>query len=154
MLLTLCGLIVAKAVKTMKIRTYTELSRLETFEERYKYLKLSGVVGKSTFGYDRYLNQVLYKSKRWRKVRDIVIVRDNGCDLGVEGYEINDKIIIHHMNPITVEDIEEENEDIFNPEYLISSSDRTHKAIHYSDESLLPQLPIERTPGDTCPWRK
>jgi len=138
----------------MKIRTYTELSRLETFEERYKYLKLSGVVGKSTFGYDRYLNQVLYKSKRWRKVRDIVIVRDNGCDLGVEGYEINDKIIIHHMNPITVEDIEEENEDIFNPEYLISSSDRTHKAIHYSDESLLPQLPIERTPGDTCPWRK
>lgn len=138
----------------MKIRCYKELSRLKTFEERYKYLKLSGVVGESTFGYDRYLNQILYNSPRWRKVRDIVIVRDNGCDLGVEGYDINDKIIIHHMNPITVEDIEEENDDIFNPEFLISSSDRTHKAIHYSDENLLPQMPIERRPGDTCPWRK
>lgn len=138
----------------MKIRCYKELSRLKTFKERYEYLKLSGRVGESTFGYDRYLNQILYNSPRWKKVRDIVIIRDNGCDLGVEGYEINDKIIIHHMNPITVEDIEEENDDIFNPEFLISSSDRTHKAIHYSDESLLPQLPIERTPGDTCPWRK
>lgn len=151
----LCGLIAVKAVAlTMKIRCYKELSRLKTFKERYEYLKLSGRVGESTFGYDRYLNQILYNSPRWKKVRDIVIIRDNGCDLGVEGYEINDKIIIHHMNPITVEDIEEENDDIFNPEFLISSSDRTHKAIHYSDESLLPQLPIERTPGDTCPWRK
>ena len=151
----LCGLIAVKAVTlTMKIRCYKELSRLKTFKERYEYLKLSGRVGESTFGYDRYLNQILYNSPRWKKVRDIVIIRDNGCDLGVEGYEINDKIIIHHMNPITVEDIEEENDDIFNPEFLISSSDRTHKAIHYSDESLLPQLPIERTPGDTCPWRK
>lgn len=138
----------------MKIRCYKELSRLKTFEERYKYLKLSGVVGEATFGYDRYLNQVLYNSPRWRKVRDIVIVRDNGCDLGADGYEINDKVIVHHMNPITVEDIEEENDDIFNPEFLISTSDRTHKAIHYSDESLLPQTPIERRPGDTCPWRK
>lgn len=155
MLLMLCDLIVVKAVTlTMKIRCYKELSRLKTFKERYEYLKLSGRVGESTFGYDRYLNQILYNSPRWKKVRDIVIIRDNGCDLGVEGYEINDKIIIHHMNPITVEDIEEENDDIFNPEFLISSSDRTHKAIHYSDESLLPQLPIERTPGDTCPWRK
>lgn len=155
MLLMLCGLIAVKAVTlTMKIRCYKELSRLKTFKERYEYLKLSGRVGESTFGYDRYLNQILYNSPRWKKVRDIVIIRDNGCDLGVEGYEINDKIIIHHMNPITVEDIEEENDDIFNPEFLISSSDRTHKAIHYSDESLLPQLPIERTPGDTCPWRK
>ena len=155
MLLMLCGLIAVKAVTlTMKIRCYKELSRLKTFKERYEYLKLSGRVGETTFGYDRYLNQILYNSPRWKKVRDIVIIRDNGCDLGVEGYEINDKIIIHHMNPITVEDIEEENDDIFNPEFLISSSDRTHKAIHYSDESLLPQLPIERTPGDTCPWRK
>ena len=151
----LCDPIAVKAVtKTMKIRCYKELSRLKTFEERYDYLKLSGVVGESTFGYDRYLNQILYNSPRWRKVRDIVIVRDNGCDLGVEGYEINDKIIIHHMNPITVEDIEEENDDIFNPEFLISSSDRTHKAIHYGDKNLLPQLPIERRPGDTCPWHK
>lgn len=154
MLLTLCDLIVAKAVMTMRIRTFSELSRLKTFEERYEYLKLSGVVGKETFGYDRYLNQVLYTSRRWKKVRDIVIVRDNGCDLGVEGYDINDKIIIHHMNPITVEDIEEENDDIFNPEFLISTSDRTHKAIHYSDKGLLPQTPIERKPGDTCPWRR
>lgn len=137
----------------MMTRTYTELSRLKTLEERFEYLKLSGRVGESTFGFDRYLNQMLYTSKRWRKVRDIVIIRDNGCDLGVEGYEINDKIIIHHMNPITVEDIEEERDWIFDPEYLVSTSDMTHKAIHYGDENLLPKLPIERRPGDTCPWR-
>lgn len=138
----------------MITRTYTELSRLKTFKERYEYLKLSGRVGQSTFGYDRYLNQILYKSPKWRKARDAVIIRDNGCDLGVEGYEIYDKIIVHHMNPITVEDIENENKDIFNPEFLISSSDITHKAIHYGDEDLLPKLPIERRPGDTIPWRK
>lgn len=137
----------------MITRTYTELSRLKTLKERFEYLKLSGRVGESTFGFDRYLNQMLYTSKRWRKVRDIVIIRDNGCDLGVEGYEINDKIIIHHMNPITVEDIEEERDWIFDPEYLVSTSDMTHKAIHYGDENLLPKLPIERRPGDTCPWR-
>lgn len=137
----------------MKIRNYTELSRLKTIEERFEYLKLSGRVGESTFGFDRYLNQMLYTSKRWRKVRDIVIIRDNGCDLGVEGYDIKHKIIIHHMNPITIEDIEQDRDWIFDPEYLISSSDMTHKAIHYGDENLLPKMPIERRPGDTCPWR-
>ncbi len=137
----------------MKNRNYTELSRLKTIEERYEYLKLSGRVGEDTFGFDRYINQMFYKSKRWRKARDLVIIRDNGCDLGVEGFEINDKILVHHMNPITLEDIEEERDWIFDPEYLICSSDRTHKAIHYGDERLLPQLPKERRPGDTCPWR-
>lgn len=138
----------------MIIRTYSELSKLKSFEERYRYLKLAGVVGKSTFGFDRYLNQMLYNSERWKRTRDKVIIRDNGCDLGVEGYEINDKIIVHHVNPITIEDIEEARDWIFDPEFLICTSDRTHKAIHYSDEGLLPQLPIERRPGDTCPWRK
>lgn len=137
----------------MRNRNYTELSRLKTIEERYEYLKLSGRVGEDTFGFDRYINQMFYKSKRWRKARDLVIIRDNGCDLGVEGFEINDKILVHHMNPITLEDIEEERDWIFDPEYLICSSDRTHKAIHYGDERLLPQLPKERRPGDTCPWR-
>ena len=137
----------------MRNRNYTELSRLKTIEERFEYLKLSGRVGEDTFGFDRYINQMFYKSKRWRKARDLVIIRDNGCDLGVEGFEINDKILVHHMNPITLEDIEEERDWIFDPEYLICSSDRTHKAIHYGDERLLPQLPKERRPGDTCPWR-
>lgn len=150
-----CVLIVGKVeAMSMKIRTYSELSKLKTFEERYQYLKLTGKVGESTFGFDRYLNQMLYNSPRWRRTRDKVIVRDNGCDLGVEGYEINDKIIVHHMNPITVEDIEEDRDWIYDLNFLISSSDRTHKAIHYSDEGLLPQLPIDRKPGDTCPWHR
>lgn len=140
--------------KSMMIRTYSELKKLKTFKERYQYLKLAGIVGESTFGYDRYLNQLLYNSPRWKKVRDLVIIRDEGCDLGDPDYEIKNMIIVHHMNPITIEDIENENPDIYNPEYLICTSDRTHKAIHYGDERLLPQLPIERRPGDTCPWKK
>lgn len=150
-----CVLIVAKKKVVMVMnRTFTELSKLKTFEERYRYLRLAGIVGEATFGYDRYLNQMLYTSDKWRKARQLVIIRDNGCDLGIEDYQINDKVIIHHMNPITIEDIENGNPDIFNPEYLICVSDRTHKAIHYGDENLLPKKPIERRPGDTCPWRR
>lgn len=136
------------------IRTYSELIKIQKFEDRYNYLKLRGFVGKETFGYDRYLNQILYNSYRWKKVRDKVIIRDNGCDLGVEGYQINDMVIVHHMNPITIEDIELERDCVFDPEFLICVSDRTHRAIHYSDSSLLPQNPIERFKGDTCPWKK
>lgn len=136
------------------VKSYSELKKLKTFKERYEYLKLAGRVGESTFGYDRYLNQLLYNLPRWKKARNKVIIRDEGCDLGDPDYEIKDKIIVHHMNPITIEDIENENDDIFDPEYLISTSDRTHRAIHYGDEKLLPQLPIERRPGDTCPWKK
>ena len=136
------------------IRTYTELSRLPSFEERYRYLRLTGQVGKETFGFDRYLNQVFYRSQRWKRIRDEVILRDNGCDLGVEGYEIHGRIIIHHMNPITLEDIERESIYLLDPEFLICTVHRTHNAIHYGDESLLITAPIERTKYDTCPWRK
>ena len=135
-----------------RIKSYSELCKIKSFEDRYTYLKLNGKVGEATFGFDRYLNQLLYTSKRWRKVRDEVIIRDNGCDLGVNGYEINDKIIVHHMNPITIEDIEEERDEIFDPDYLICVSEMTHKAIHYGDERLLPKLPIKRYPGDTKLW--
>lgn len=139
-------------VMKMKIRTYSELSRLETFEERFDYLKLNGRVGAETFGFDRYLNQIFYQSPKWRRARDKVIIRDNGCDLGIEGHEIYDSIIVHHMNPITLEDIEMEREEIFNPEYLICTTKLTHNAIHYGDKNLLPKLPIERKPGDTKLW--
>lgn len=135
------------------IRTYSELRTYKTFIDRYNYLKLRGSVGIETFGYDRYLNQVLYRSRRWRRTRDGIILRDNGCDLGIEGYDIYDKIIIHHMNPLTIEDIEDDVDEIYDPEFLISVSFNTHQAIHYGDESLLPKEPIERKPYDTCPWR-
>ena len=134
-------------------RTYTELSQLKTFKERFEYLKLDGQVGKATFGFDRYLNQVLYKSPEWRRARDIVIARDNGCDLGVDGYVINENVIIHHMNPITADDILNRMDYVTNPEYLISTRLLTHNAIHYSDEKLLPKDPVERKKNDTCPWR-
>ena len=135
------------------IRRYSELERLKTFEERYEYLRLQGVVGESTFGFDRYLNQMLYKSGRWRDVREKVIIRDNACDLGMEDYDLYEMIIVHHMNPITIEDIQMNKSYIFDPEYLISTSSNTHKAIHYGDSSLLSKLPVERRPGDTIPWR-
>ena len=138
----------------MSIRTYTELSQLATYEERFRYLRLQGAVGRETFGYDRYINQILYTSQKWRAARDKVIFRDNGCDLGVEGYDIYGKIIIHHMNPITLEDIERERSWIFDPEFLICTTHMTHNAIHYGDENLLIKAPIERKPNDTCPWRK
>lgn len=137
----------------MNIRTYSELITLSTFEERYEYLRIGGKVGEETFGFDRYLNQAFYKSKEWLAIRDEVIVRDNGCDLGVEGREINGKILIHHMNPITVKDILERSDFLLNPEYLISTVKNTHDAIHYGDDSLLVKDPIERRKNDTCPWR-
>lgn len=138
-----------------KIRTYTELSRLNTYEERYDYLRLGGQVGKDTFGFDRYLNQIFYKSPEYLEARRFVIVRDNGCDLGIEGHEINgQRIIVHHMNPITKEDILERSEFLLNPEYMICTIDRTHNAIHYGDSRLLIDKPQERFAGDTCPWRK
>ena len=137
----------------MIIRTYSELIKIPTFEERFKYLNLDGKVGEETFGFDRYLNQVFYKSDEWKSIRNEVIIRDNGCDLGIEDREIHGRIIIHHMNPITVDDIIHRNEDILNPEYLICVTDNTHKAIHYGDEDLLIKDLIERTKNDTCPWR-
>ena len=137
----------------MTIRTYSILKRIRSFEDRYRYLRLGGIVGKKTFGADRYLNQILYTSDVWLAVRDKVIIRDLGCDLGVEGYDIYGRIYVHHMNPITIEDIELERDEIFDPEFLICSSFNTHSAIHYGDESLLPQLPIIRKKYDTCPWR-
>lgn len=136
-----------------KIRNYTELSKLKSFRERYDYLKLSGVIGDETFGFDRYLNQQLYRSAKWKKVRDCVIVRDGGCDLGIDDREIGGKIIIHHMNPITEYEIRTMDETIFDPEYLITVSHITHNAIHYGDENLLISDPVERRPGDTCLWR-
>ena len=136
------------------IRSYSELRRITTFEERYKYLQLGGIVGKDTFGFDRYLNQIFYRSQKWRSIRDQVIIRDNGCDLGVEGYDIYGRILIHHMNPITLEDIERESDFLLNPEYLICTTHNTHNAIHYGDEKLLTTAPIERTKNDTCPWRQ
>lgn len=135
------------------MRSYRELIRLKTFDERFEYLKLNGLVGESTFGFERYLNQTLYNSSKWRRLRNQIIVRDNGCDLGVDGYEIQGLIIVHHMNPISVDDLKEFSDDVFNPEYLICVSLATHNAIHYGDTNLLPKEPIERRPGDTCPWK-
>jgi len=136
-----------------KIRTYRELSRLNSFDERFLYLKLNGIVGESTFGYDRYLNQILYKTKRWREARDVVIIRDRGCDLGVDGYDIHSRILIHHMNPISIEDVEEERDCVFDPELLITTTLNTHNAIHYGNEELIYKSLIERKKNDTCPWR-
>lgn len=134
------------------IRRYSELCRLKTFEERFDYLKLQGIVGESTFGFDRYLNQHLYRSSEWKKIRNEVIVRDDGCDMGLADYPAN-RIIVHHMNPLSVEDLENRSDLIFNPEFLICVSFNTHNAIHFGDETLLPKPPVERKPGDTCPWR-
>lgn len=136
------------------IRTYSELSTLTSFKDRFRYLKLDGAVGEATFGFDRYLNQLFYRSQRWRKIRDEVIVRDCGCDLGIEGYEIYKYAMIHHMNPITAKDIQDESEYLLNSEYLITTTQRTHNAIHYGDEDLLLTMPVERTQNDTCPWRR
>lgn len=137
----------------MSIKTYSELILLPTFEERFRYLKLDGRVGEETFGLDRYLNQIFYTSDEWRKIRRDVIVRDNGCDLGIWDREIHGLITVHHLNPISVEDILNRTEILLNPEYLICVSDLTHKAIHYGDERLLVTTPVERRPNDMCPWR-
>lgn len=138
----------------MSIKTYSELITFPTFEERFEYLQLSdGCVGEDTFGYDRYLNQGFYRSREWKRLRDELIIRDNGCDLGVEGYEIRGRIIIHHLNPITKNDILRQTDYLTNPEYLICTAHNTHNAIHYGDENLLIKGPVERTKHDTCPWR-
>ena len=137
---------------TTRIRTYSELSQLETFIERYRYLALGGGVCDVTFGYDRWVNQHFYASREWKLARRDVIARDFGCDLGVEGYEIHGRIIIHHMNPMVLEDISEGNLSIVDPEFLITTTHNTHNAIHYGDESLLPQPLVERRPGDTKLW--
>ena len=135
------------------IKTYSELISLPTFEERFRYLKLSGNVGEETFGNMRYLNQFLYSSPEWRHLRDQIIIRDNGCDLGMEGYDIFGKVIIHHLEPITVNDVISGNPKVFDPENLICTSHTTHNAIHYGDENLIIGAPIERTENDTCPWK-
>lgn len=135
------------------IRTYSQLIKFKTFEERFQYLKLDGAVGQATFGFDRYLNQQLYRSHEWKKVRDEVIVRDNGCDLAMEGFDIYGRVYVHHMNPILINDIRERSKFLLNPEYLICVSFDTHNAIHYGDESLLPREPVERTPNDTTLWK-
>ena len=138
---------------TMNIKTYSELITIPTFEERYNYLKLNGIVGKETFGYDRYLNQLLYRSSDWRSFRDRIIIRDNGCDLACEGFELQSRIIIHHIDPITVEDILNKHPKVFDPENVISTSHNTHLAIHYGDKNLISIAPINRYKNDTCPWK-
>lgn len=136
----------------MKTLTYTDLKHIKTFDERFDYLKLDGVVGKATFGFDRYVNQNFYKSYEWRRVRDQVILRDNGCDLGIPGFEIHTELLVHHMNPIRVEDIIEHSDWVLFPEFLITTTQTTHNAIHYGDRSLLAKPYVERKPGDTRLW--
>ena len=137
------------------IRTYSELSKLKTFRERYEYLKLDGTVGEETFGFDRYINQMFYKSEEWKRIRNYVITRDNGCDLGTPDRKIVDSVIlVHHMNPITKEDIINKNEILLDPEYLITTIKPTHDAIHYGDESLLAEDLVIRSKNDTCPWKR
>lgn len=136
------------------LRCYSELQKLKTFKERYEYLKLDGVVGEETFGFDRWINQKFYKSDEWRTIRNQVIARDRGCDLGIADREIIDELIlIHHMNPITKEDIINKTEILLNPEYLITTIDNTHKAIHFGNDEMLYKPPVERYKNDTCPWR-
>lgn len=141
-------------MNTTNIKTYSEMVRLPTFLERYRYLKIGGHVGDETFGYDRYLNQILYRSPEWKRFRRDIIIRDNGCDLACDGYEIIGKVLIHHINPITVRDIELRDPKIFDPENVVSVTLNTHNAIHYGDESLLITEPLVRTPNDTCPWKR
>lgn len=139
---------------TRSIRTYSELIRFKTFEERFRYLKLNGRVGEETFGFDRWLNQRFYRDPEWLRVRDEVIIRDGGCDLAMPDREIRSRIIVHHMNPITKDDIVKRSEFLLNPEYLICTIKNTHDAIHFGDESLLFRNPVERRPNDMCPWKR
>ena len=136
------------------IRTYSELIEIPTYKERFEYLKLDGVVGKATFGSRRYLNQKFYTSYEWKRIRDVVITRDLGRDLAMDGYDIEGRIQIHHMNPMMIQDVIMHNDDILNPEYLITTSYNTHKAIHYSNEDMLVLPPLKRMPNDTCPWKE
>ena len=137
-----------------RIRTYKELVSIDNYLDRYKYLKLGGAVGQETFGFERYLNQKFYRTDEWRKVRDYVIVRDNGCDMAFNGREIHSRILIHHLNPVMPNDILERQSWILDPEFLVCVCKQTHDAIHYGDESLLLLDPVIRTKNDTCPWRK
>ena len=137
----------------MRKRSYRELLQLNSFEERFDYLKLAGEVGNPTFGYDRYFNQQFYHSSEWRRARNRIVLRDNGCDLGMPDYEIHGRIYIHHINPITKQDVEDFSDNLFDPDNLICVTFDTHNAIHFGDERTLPKTPIERAPGDTCPWR-
>lgn len=143
-----------KKMMSMKIRTYSELILLNTFEERFRYLKLTACVGDETFGFDRYLNQQFYHSAEWKSLRNEIIIRDNACDLGISDRELNKRIIIHHMNPITKNDLIHQTDYLLNPEYLICVSHKTHQAIHYGDESVLDDGVVERSKNDTCPWRR
>jgi len=136
----------------MRNRTYSELRRYETFEDRYDYLRLGGMVGATTFGFDRFMGQAFYRSSEWRSTRDLVIMRDNACDLGVPGHEIYSEILVHHINPMSIEDVLGREDWILNPEYLITTSHNTHNAIHYGDRSLLPTPYVARAPGDTKLW--
>lgn len=138
----------------MRIRTYTEMRVYETFEERFEYLNLAGEVGDETFGFDRWMNQTFYRSREWRDARDFVIVRDNGCDLGVAGYEIGNDALVHHLNPMTPQDLIQKQEWVLDPEYLVLTTKRTHNAIHFGDSSLIRKPLVERRPGDTTLWRK
>ena len=137
----------------MNTKTYSELITIPTFEERFEYLRLKGSVGKDTFGYDRYLNQILYNSPEWKKLRNQIIIRDCGRDLACDGYEIYGRILIHHLNPITVDDVLDRSRKVFDPDNLICVTHNTHNAIHYGDASMLLTGPIIRTKNDTCPWR-
>jgi hypothetical protein len=140
------------SIPMTKVRTYSELRRLKTLEERYHYLELRGILGAKTFGFDRWVNQRFYKSQEWRSIRSFVVTRDNGCDLGVPGYEIHSGLLVHHMNPISLDDLEQGEDWIIDPNFLITTSLQTHNAIHYGNESLLPRGPIERKVGDTTLW--
>ena len=133
-------------------RSYDEMIKLPTFKQRYEYLKLAGRVGESTFGEARHVNQSFYRSQRWRATRDKVIIRDNACDLSFDGYSINDMVIVHHMNPITLEELENDSDSLYDPRYLVCCTDATHRAIHYGDENQLVSAPVERVPGDTRLW--
>lgn len=137
----------------MLIRRYSELRQYNTFIDRYRYLRIGGIVGESTFGFERFLNQTLYKTDRWRSARDKVILRDEGCDLGIKDLPINGIVIVHHINPISISDIQDGEDWVFDPEFLICTSRNTHNAIHYGDEDLLPKGLIERAPNDICPWK-
>lgn len=136
----------------MKIKTYSEMITFKTLEQRFRYLSLGGQVGDITFGFDRWMNQQFYRSAEWRHIRDQIVARDYGCDLGIEGHDIHERLQIHHMNPMTVEDLKDGNPDIIDPEFLITVRHRTHNAIHFGDESLLPKPPVIRKPGDTRLW--
>ena len=139
--------------ETQTIRTYSELIKMDSFEDRFNYLKLDGRVGKDIFGFDRYLNQNFYRSEEWKSIRNFVIIRDNGCDLGMEGYIIPGRIYIHHLNPVTKEELAAKSAFLLDPENLICCSFNTHQAIHYGDINLIPKGPVERKPFDTCPWK-